>query len=345
VVFNAQSAPCDAWRLLPGTLETQREGVWAQPPSSVHCIPLQPTTHQCVFRLSHLPALLPLPHPQEAPLEALLADLSDLLQLPPGSLSPDALQAAAPTDAPGALAVASADGGKRLLLAAPPVAGGSGPAQGAKQGSAGEQPLLLTATVVLEPDSAEASGSPFSAALAEAALLAAAAAASPGASPVRLSGAAAGRLGVCGNAICEVGERSVQGSLNGTCPQDCAFESKVGARALPPIPAQPAPLCLVVSWHPRSSSDAFQPSSPPSQAVFVSFPPSRPAPAAAVAAACAWPPAAPATALRGAQVPPARTAAPALSRCGQPLGLSPSVHWLGHLLLCNQRAVVTSWLL
>ena len=35
------------------------------------------------------------------------------------------------------------------------------------------------------------------------------------------------RSGVCGNGICEVAERTVQGLLNGTCPQDCAFETKV----------------------------------------------------------------------------------------------------------------------
>jgi hypothetical protein len=33
---------------------------------------------------------------------------------------------------------------------------------------------------------------------------------------------------VCGNGICEVAERTVQGLLNGTCPQDCGFETKVG---------------------------------------------------------------------------------------------------------------------
>lgn len=149
--------------------------------------------------------------------------MTDQLQLPPGSLSPDALQAAAAPPS-GSLAVASADGARRLLLAAP--AAGSG--GDAAEGGAEDQPLVLTATVVLEPDTADAGGSPFSAALAEAALLAAAAAARPGDSPVQLSGASAARLGTCGNAICEVGERSVEGSANGTCPQDCAFESKVG---------------------------------------------------------------------------------------------------------------------
>ena len=91
-----------------------------------------------------------------------------------------------------------------------------------------QEPVTLTATITLEPDAAaEGDGGPFSAAWFEAALVAAAAQQSP-AAPVQLGGAQAGRLGVCGNGICEVGERSVEGSINGTCPQDCGFESKVG---------------------------------------------------------------------------------------------------------------------
>lgn len=33
--------------------------------------------------------------------------------------------------------------------------------------------------------------------------------------------------GMCGNGICEVGERSVEGLVEGSCPEDCAAESKV----------------------------------------------------------------------------------------------------------------------
>lgn len=35
------------------------------------------------------------------------------------------------------------------------------------------------------------------------------------------------RAAVCGNGICEVGERTVEGLVDGTCPQDCSFETKV----------------------------------------------------------------------------------------------------------------------
>lgn len=35
---------------------------------------------------------------------------------------------------------------------------------------------------------------------------------------------------MCGNGICEIAERSVEGLLEGTCPEDCTFPSKVGGR-------------------------------------------------------------------------------------------------------------------
>lgn len=34
---------------------------------------------------------------------------------------------------------------------------------------------------------------------------------------------------MCGNGICEVGERTVEGLVDGTCAQDCSFETKVRA--------------------------------------------------------------------------------------------------------------------
>lgn len=37
--------------------------------------------------------------------------------------------------------------------------------------------------------------------------------------------ALARRVGLCGNGICEVGERTVEGLVEGSCPQDCSFPS------------------------------------------------------------------------------------------------------------------------
>lgn len=36
------------------------------------------------------------------------------------------------------------------------------------------------------------------------------------------------RAALCGNGICEIGERTVEGAVDGSCPQDCSFETKVG---------------------------------------------------------------------------------------------------------------------
>lgn len=34
------------------------------------------------------------------------------------------------------------------------------------------------------------------------------------------------RVGVCGNGICEIGERTLGGVQNGSCPEDCGFASQ-----------------------------------------------------------------------------------------------------------------------
>ena len=111
---------------------------------------LQPhTAAGCVVWLPHLlirrtPALPACPVLQEAPLEAFLANLTDALQLPPGSLTLDSLQQAGASTSDLAISSSSATGTKRLLLA-----GGGKPQTG---------PVHLTATLTLYPDSAEAAG-------------------------------------------------------------------------------------------------------------------------------------------------------------------------------------------
>lgn len=44
----------------------------------------------------------------------------------------------------------------------------------------------------------------------------------------RLASPRRNRVGLCGNGICEVGERPLQGLVEGSCPQDCSFATKVG---------------------------------------------------------------------------------------------------------------------
>jgi hypothetical protein len=214
-------------------------------------------------------------------LEALLANLTDALQLPPGALTLDILQQAGASTSYLAISSSPATGTKRLLLA-----GGVKPQMG---------PVHLTATLTLCPDSVEAAGGDAQLSAAwMGAVLEQVIAEQPASDPVRLDGVEAlarwGRVyglvggwvggwkhwstsasctvpgrtrrsaacvhaallcsmqfrpslgspasssflhspcrsGVCGNGICEVAERTVQGLLNGTCPQDCAFETKVG---------------------------------------------------------------------------------------------------------------------
>jgi hypothetical protein len=163
---------------------------------------------------------------QEAPLEALLANLTDTWGLPPGSLSIDDLQPAN-QNADGTVAIASegSPGPKRLLLSS--AAASNSQAQPAK--AAGQGPLMLTTTVTIDPEAVagQDSGVPLSAASVQAALVAAIAAQGLDA-PVALDGAQAARVGICGNGVCEVGERPVQGVTSGTCPEDCGFATKVG---------------------------------------------------------------------------------------------------------------------
>ncbi|KAL4459030.1 hypothetical protein ABPG75_013895 [Micractinium tetrahymenae] len=143
---------------------------------------------------------------EERPLDALLANLTAALQLPEGSLSPDSLaEVPAPTSQ---LAVSS--GARRLLVADKPQSG----------------PVYLTASLTLDPDTAsESEGAQFSAAWMDA-VLSQLAGQSAGGSVRLVEGTSVQRSGVCDNGICEVGERSVEGLVEGSCPEDCAVESK-----------------------------------------------------------------------------------------------------------------------
>lgn len=163
---------------------------------------------------------------QAGPLDSFLANLTKALQLPPGALSLESLQEVAPADE-GSLAIASQAGTRRLLLAENQVAAGKNTTS-VTVGSKGDDVLTLTASITLEPAEAaeERAEGPFSAAW-MAAVLAAVAAEQPAAADVQLGAVQTGRVGVCGNGICEVGERTVQGSVNGSCPQDCGFETGV----------------------------------------------------------------------------------------------------------------------
>lgn len=120
------------------------------------------------------------PPPQEAPLEAFLANLTDSLALPAGAFSLGALQEAPPSTADLAVAEAGSGATRRLAQAQ---------AEAAAEAAPAGAPTYLTATISLDPESAAdlAGSGQFSAAWMQAALDAAAAQ-QGSASPVQLEG-------------------------------------------------------------------------------------------------------------------------------------------------------------
>ena len=88
----------------------------------------------------------------------------------------------------------------------------------------GKVPVFVSLNVT--GDGNGTAGPPPSAAYLQEALTAAGAAQPEGAQAALIAVPMANRTGVCGNKICEVGERAVSGGANGTCPKDCAAPLK-----------------------------------------------------------------------------------------------------------------------
>ena len=217
-----------------------------------------------------------------------------MLQVPAAALSLESLQVAGSSTS--ALAISSASS-----AAAP---SGRRLEQTSSVAAASGSPVTLVATLSLDPQVAAESGSPFTAAWTQAALEQAAADQPTDGAEVQLAGVdGVGRAGVCGNGICEVSERAVQGLVNGTCPQDCTVPTKVsrgggGAGSFRPSEREG----LTKGWQ-SDGSRLPNPRRPLCRAA--------PAPAAP---GLASPPAAPASATPPTPAPPARTALPGISR-------------------------------
>ena len=90
-------------------------------------------------------------------------------------------------------------------------------------------PDSLWVTVSVTPTTNATGTTPFSSSYVAAALptAAAAAATSPDAGIQLLNTPQPSRTGICGNGICEIGERSTVEAIDGTCPQDCGTPAVV----------------------------------------------------------------------------------------------------------------------
>ncbi|KAL4541424.1 hypothetical protein Ndes2437B_g05787 [Nannochloris sp. 'desiccata'] len=85
-------------------------------------------------------------------------------------------------------------------------------------------PSSLWATVSIQPSVNATGFTPFSSSYIAAELPAAAAAATYTSSGIQMpNNPYPGRLGICGNGVCEIGERSTVGAIEGACPQDCGL--------------------------------------------------------------------------------------------------------------------------
>lgn len=85
-------------------------------------------------------------------------------------------------------------------------------------------PSSLWATVSVQPSVNATGSTPFSSSYIAAELPAAAAASTNTSSGIQMpSNPYPGRLGICGNSVCEIGERSTVGAIDGSCPQDCGL--------------------------------------------------------------------------------------------------------------------------
>jgi hypothetical protein len=85
-------------------------------------------------------------------------------------------------------------------------------------------PSSLWATVSVQPSINATGPAPFSSSYIAAGLPAAVAASPDTSSGIQMpTNPYPGRLGICGNGICEIGERSTVGAIDGSCPQDCGL--------------------------------------------------------------------------------------------------------------------------
>jgi hypothetical protein len=85
-------------------------------------------------------------------------------------------------------------------------------------------PSSLWATVSVQPSVNATGSTPFSSSYIAAELPAAAAASTDTSSGIQMpNNPYSGRSGICGNGVCEIGERSTIGAIDGSCPQDCGL--------------------------------------------------------------------------------------------------------------------------
>ena len=134
------------------------------------------------------------------PIEDVLADLTNNLGLPEGALALDSVRPAAD---------GATSGGRRLLAASPR------PKQG--------PPVPVVVPLTLAPSNL--TSQPTAAWVAAA--LGNFSAGQPADAPVKLGNdSTVERVGTCGNGICETGERSVAGMVEGSCPADCGPPSQ-----------------------------------------------------------------------------------------------------------------------
>lgn len=137
------------------------------------------------------------------PIEAVLADLEASLGLPEGTLALETVRPANDDGAP-------SGGGRRLLAPSP---------SPEKQGP----PVPVVVPLTLAPSALDSQ--PTAAWVAAA--LGNFSAAQPAGAPVKLGNdSTVERVGTCGNGICETGERTVAGLVQGSCPADCGPPSQ-----------------------------------------------------------------------------------------------------------------------
>lgn len=147
---------------------------------------------------------------QEAPIQDYLDNLAQQLDLPPGSLALDSISNTTLQVTP-TFSTTEAKPTTTGALHVPTTASGD------------EGVLLVTA---LEPNASASVDGHFTAAWMRAQLAAIQANQSPSANIALAGVPSVTRSGVCGNGVCELGERPLQGVTQGTCPSDCGFTTK-----------------------------------------------------------------------------------------------------------------------
>lgn len=148
---------------------------------------------------------------QDVPITNYFQGAAASMGLDPASVSLGTVSAAVPPSPP------SAPAGRRLAQDAPSTA----------SNSTATVPLVVDVTIAPPANGTTATSStPFSAAYLAAQLPAAAANQSSASGIAIVGSPAPGRTAICGNGICEIGERTTVGAQEGSCPQDCGLPAQ-----------------------------------------------------------------------------------------------------------------------